>query len=257
MNSTYFRIIFNGLRKDTPPDKLISYMKNQLGYSEGKIRSLLLAPPRVLTYTDNDEQAIDLRNRLEEKGARVQMEAMIKDSVSPFPISDTCHRRIRHELIKASQCSMKMALVSVRIVSASEDKPAPSLLSGFAEKIEDLLKGSVDVLPVDETRLVILDLFTNTAGTYTGLEKLDEMLNSLFTDSVTIFRGVSFSPQNGTDVSELLRCAENQSGKLSPDIKPSTVQPDLEGRLTLKRIIKVGLTAIDLYEQMLISARGK
>ncbi|MDA8404946.1 MAG: HDOD domain-containing protein [Desulfobacteraceae bacterium] len=257
MDSTYFRIIFSGLRKDTPPDQLISYMKNQMGYSEDKIRSLLLAPPRVLTYTDNDEQAIDLRSRLEEKGARVQIEAMIKDSVSPFPISDTCHRRIRHELIKASQCTMKMALISVRIVSDSEAKPVPSLLSGFAEKIEDLLKGNVDVLPVDETRLVILDLFTDMTGTYTGLEKLDEMLNSLFTDSVSIFRGVSFSPQNGTDVSKLLQCAENQSVKLSPAIKTSTVHPDLEGRLTLKSIIKDGETATDLYQQMLISARGK
>lgn len=256
MDKTYYRLIFTGLRKDIHPDKLVSCLKDSLGYSEVKIRSVLTSPPRVLTLSEEEEQIYRVRHQIESVGGRTIIDSMVDDPQCPFPLSKKNNKRIRHEIAKASQGEWPFALISVKLIPESDQIVLPSLLEGFEDKIEEQLKRCVTVLPVDDSRLILLDYYSDQTSGLKTMEQLDDILDGLIGESGKIFRGMAVYPENGKDVSDLLKVAEKNTKVMISRARTSDEQVD-DGRLSLGNIIKDSESASDLYQQMLISARGK
>ena len=257
MDTTYFRLILEGFKKDILTDKFLSYLKNELGCSDMKIKNLVFSHPRVLALVEKKEEALDICRHVEECGGRISMETAFNDDRIPFPLSNRCFRRIRHEIKKSAKGYHHMALISVRIIPNNEEKPLASLMDGYDEIIEDRLNSCAAVLVVDERRFLILDFLTDIKHGYLDLARVDEVCSSLFGETATVYRGVSLFPDNGTTVSDLVAAAEKKSERMIPTVKEHAIQSDMEGRLNLKSIIKDGESATELYQQMLIGARGK
>lgn len=258
MSSNHYRLIFHGLKHDTLTDNLLSYLKEGLGFSEKKIKNLVLSPPRVLTLAEKKEAAVAVSRLVEEYGGKVTVESAEKDESLPFPMSTNNYRRIRQEMQKATMGFFRLAIISAKIAPNNEDKPFSSLLAdGWLEKIEDRIDGCSVVLVIDERRFVILDFFSKDQKEYKGLSRIDDACRDLFGESAAVFRGVSIFPENGTTVSNLINHGETGASRIVQTTHDHGVQSDAEGRLSLKSIIKDGESAMDLFHLMLINSRGK
>lgn len=257
MDKTYFRLLFTGLRKDTHPDQIIICLKDTLGYSENKIRTVFTSPPRVLTLSQDKNQMDQIRNKLEHEGARVQLETMIDDQKCPFPITQKVHQRIRQECSKAALGQYPLTLATVKIISGDDQPLLPSLLQeGLDDILEDKFGHNASVFLVDDVRLIVLFYFSDPASTGDILERLDGVLCDTLDKKAVISRGVAQFPEHGKDVAELLRHAESQSRMIRKDDDDDDREDD-DGRLSLGNVLKDSESSMDMYENMLIGARGR
>ncbi len=258
MSTHVYRLVFNGLKNDTLTDNLLSYLKEGLGFSEKNIKDLVLYPPRVLTLAEKKETALALSKLVEEYGGKVTCEKTEKDPNLPFAIPSKSARRIRQEMKKAAMGFFRLAVISASILSSDDDKSCFSLLEeGFEEQLERRIGGCAVVVIIDERRFVILDFFSKDQRDYKGMASIDEALSDIFSESSTVFRGLSLFPEHGTTVPALIFHGEKNTSPVLRAPRDSAVKSDTEGRLTLKSIIKDGESAMDLFHQMLITSRGK
>ncbi|GAB6096997.1 hypothetical protein JCM14469_32510 [Desulfatiferula olefinivorans] len=256
MDKTFYRLIFEGLRQEIKPEKMLACLKESLGFSDGRIREILTSPPRVLTMCEGEAQISRLRHQIEAAGGRSRVEAMVNDDKCPFPVSRDVYTRIGHEMAKAKRGGYSFVFFSVHLVPDSENSIVPSLLNGIRERIEDNLDPTAAVLIIDGTRLVVLDFFSDRIEGLHTLETLDRTLEKAFGDTSKIFRGMAVFPDDGPEVSDLFREAEKKTRVMVVREKHEEGQ-DEGGRLSLGSLIKDSESPLELYQQILIGARGK
>lgn len=257
MKNTYYRLLFTGLRKDTHPDQIVTCLKDTLGYSEIKIRALFTSPPRVLTLSDDKEQLEAIRDRIEAAGGRILLEAMQDESRCPFPVEQKTYKRLTQEVSKASVGKYPLTIINVKIAPDSDEHIIPSLMQdGIEDKIENHLGGNISVFATDDTRLIVLIYFSNKAGTPQILKWLDNILKDILGAHAIIHKGTAEYPDNGEDVSGLLQESEARSRM----VQMAAFQEDNDddnGRLSLGNVLKDSESSKDMFENMLIGARGK
>lgn len=256
MDKTFYRLVFQGLRQEIKPEKMLICLKDSLGFSDGKVREILTAPPRTLTLCDGEDQITRLRDQIEAAGGRTRIDIMVNDAQCPFPVSLAVHKRIRHEIATAERGGFPFVFFSVHLVSDSEKGIAPSLFQNVEDRIESCLEPTSAVLVIDESRLVVIDCFSDRIQGLHTLEALDRTLEKLFADSAKIFRGMAVFPEDGVGVSDLFKEAEKKTRVMVLREKPEEGQ-DEGGRLSLGSLIKDSESPLELYQQTLVSARGK
>lgn len=256
MNDQNYRVVFHGLMDNSNPEKFKTCLKMGLRLSDSDVDNHLASHPRVLYMVNELSEARAIRKSVEATGGRIVIEQMSPDKFLPFPITREHHKIIHRELLRALKGEYKLTFFFIQILP-QKTTPTPSALSkGYLEELESELHEIDTVLAIDDSKFIAICFFSDKKLALHIQNKLDVRLNRIFGDEFTISRGFSLFPDDGSTVSDLLHIVEQRLSVIQPDDDKSVRTEDFSGRLSLN-ILKKGSSALELYQQCLISARGK
>jgi putative nucleotidyltransferase with HDIG domain len=207
MSETNYRLVFNGAASGADIKKLLIFFQKDLGLTHEKIQKLMISAPRIIQDFSNRHGAELIQAALAKIGGMTAVEPVITYPSVPFSLSQRHEKLIKKELSKILRCRSSLLLLYLQVGSDNPQLKIPSMMSAFGEEVADYFRESDTVIPVDDTRLLILAFATDKLGIVPLQNKIQRLMKKLLAGADIINSGYAVFPDESQTLEKLLQLA--------------------------------------------------
>ncbi|MBN1381955.1 MAG: HDOD domain-containing protein [Deltaproteobacteria bacterium] len=209
MSEINYRLIFNGTVSDAKIKKLLVFFQKDLGLSNDKIQKLMLGSSRVIQNFSTIQSAELTQAELSKLGGETVIEPVCIYSSIPFCISQKQEKLIRKELSKILRCRSSLLMLYLQIDTSNPQSRIPSVMGNFGEEIGDYFRESDTIIPIDDTRILILAFATDRVGIVPLQNKFERALKKQSSEAYIMNSGYALFPDETQTLEKLLQLAAN------------------------------------------------
>lgn len=215
-----YRVIVKAVRPGGNPEIIEAAFKKNTRLPANKIHYLLKLKIPLIVWTSASLQKIyKLQETLFNIGCDVEVEQLIDDRNSPFPITVKNFKFLDKELKKAARSKTNLALMLIRPLPKSSTHQILPMIGPIERKLETYVHESDTVLALDESRMLVIGYSTDVAGSEDLKSKLTSAVSAIFKNNAFVSLGCSNFPEDGRNLGELLVLAESRRNENEKEIR--------------------------------------
>lgn len=207
MSETNYRLVFTGTSPGADVKKLLIFFQKDLGLANDKIQKIITSPPRVAQNFATHHSAELAQNTLARMGGVSFIEQAILYPSIPFSISQRHDKLVKKELSKILRCRSSLLMVYLEIVSPDPKYKIPSMMGPFGDELQDYFRESDTVVPIDDTRILILAFATDKLGIVPLQNKVQRLFKKMLSEAEIMNFGYAIFPEENQTFEKLLQLA--------------------------------------------------
>jgi putative nucleotidyltransferase with HDIG domain len=207
MSEINYRLIFNGAAPNTDLKKLLIFFQKDLGLPNEKIQKLLMSAPRIIQEYSTQHSAEMMQSSLAKMGGMAYIEPVVVYPAIPFSITHKQDKIIRKELSKILRCRSSLLLLYLQVATQNPKYQIPSFVGPLGEELNDYFRDSDTVVPIDDTRVLIIAFATDKLGIIPLQNKIQRVFKKLINEAYIMHSGYAVFPDEGQALEKLLQLA--------------------------------------------------